>query len=222
MGDNQMSTSEKITILKLTNISKYFIPNKPVFQNISFSVNEGEIIAITGDNGSGKSTLLRIIAGLDQKYNGSIQYRNKAHLKPSTDIILLHQTYDQLFPWLTVEKNIIKPLRATIKLSFKQAKLIAHSKLLNVGIQSEYFNSYPYQLSGGQKQKVALARALALNADILLMDEPFTALDEASRSNFHIMLKSLSKLHKKTILLVSHSSQEVDALADNTICLNQR
>lgn len=217
-----MTISKETTILELSNISKCYTINKPIFQNISFSVKEGEIIAITGNNGSGKSTLLRIIAGLDQKYNGNIQYRKKPHLKPSTDIILLHQTYDQLFPWLTVEKNITKPLRATAKISSEQAKTIAHSKLSNVGIQSDYFNSYPYQLSGGQKQKVALARALALNADILLMDEPFTALDEISRSNFHSMIKSLSTLQNKTILLVSHSSQEVDALANNTICLNQK
>lgn len=207
-------------ILELINVEKSYIVDRPVLKNINFTVEEGDIIAITGDNGAGKSSLLKIIAGLDSNHQGIVKYRGKTYIKPSTNIILLHQSYEQLFPWLTVEQNIIQLLKAVKKMNYDQIISITHSALKNVGIEKELYSRYPHQLSGGQKQRVALARALAFDADVLLMDEPFSAIDETSRSSFHELLKSLVYKTKKTILLVSHTTVEINTLTNKIIHLD--
>lgn len=208
----------KDTILELVEIKKEYRPGEIVLNDVNFTVSEGTIVAITGENGTGKSTLLRIIAGLDSDYRGSVKYRNEKYTKPSTRIILLHQTYEQLFPWLTVEQNLCQPIMLSSKITYNDAMGKSHLSLQNVGIDKALFKRYPFQLSGGQKQKVALARALALDADILLMDEPFSAIDEKTRVFFQTMIKKLAK-EKKTILIVSHSADEVNKVADKVICL---
>lgn len=217
-----MTATNQNYILELKDIQKEYIVGQPILNHVNFTVMPGDIVAITEDNGTGKSTLLRIIAGLDSSYTGTIKYRGKTYTKPTTDIILLHQSYEQLFPWLTVEQNIIQPIQISKKISHKKAIAIAHSVLNSVGIKEYLFNRYPFQLSGGQKQKISLARALALSADILLMDEPFSALDETSRYSFQQMLKSITEKEKKTILLVSHSAEEVNRLTDKIIHLERR
>lgn len=207
------------TILELDNIYKEYDNGKPILYNVNFSVSEGTIVAITGENGTGKSTLLRIIAGLDNSYKGNVKYRNEKHTGTSTDIILLQQSYEQLFPWLTVVQNVTQPIQLSQGKSNKEAKDKACAALKRVGIEEFLFHRYPFQLSGGQKQKVALARALALEPEILLMDEPFSAIDEKSRMSFLIMIKELSEVENKTILLVSHSSEEVEKLTNIVVRL---
>lgn len=98
---------KKQKILDLINISKSYIPGKSVLENVSFSINKGEIIGIIGENGCGKSTLLRIISGLDKNYSGKIYFKNEVYTSPTHSIILLHQSYEQLFSWLTVEKMLL-------------------------------------------------------------------------------------------------------------------
>lgn len=205
------------TILKLTDIRKEYDKGKPILHDVNLSVSEGTIVAITGENGTGKSTLLRIIAGLDPFYKGDVMFRNEKHTKPSTDIILLNQSYEQLFPWLTVVQNVTQPIRLSQRKSSQETREKAYETLVNVGIDETLFKRYPFQLSGGEKQKVALARALALEPDILLMDEPFSAIDEKSRVSFQTMIKRLVEVENKTILLVSHLTEEVNKLTGNVI-----
>lgn len=209
------------TILELDSIHKEYDSGKPILHNVNFSVSEGSIVAITGENGTGKSTLLRIIAGLDSSYKGDVKFRNEKRTGTSTDIILLHQSYEQLFTWLTVVQNVTQPIQLSQGKSYQEAREKACAVLECVGIEEFLFHKYPYQLSGGQKQKVALARALALEADILLMDEPFSAIDEKSRISFQTLLKKLAEVENKTILLVSHSTEEVNKLTNNVVHLTK-
>lgn len=209
------------TILELINIQKEYDIGELILHDVNFSVSEGTIVAIIGENGTGKSTLLRIIAGLDPLYKGDVMFRNEKHTKASTDIILLNQSYEQLFPWLTVVQNVTQPIRLSQGRSYQEASEKACAALKNVGIDETLFERYPFQLSGGQKQKVALARALALEPEILLMDEPFSAIDEKSRASFQTMIKKLAEVENKTILLVSHLTEEVNKLTNNVVQLTK-
>lgn len=211
----------KNPILELIDIQKEYDRGKYVLYDVNFSVSEGTIVAITGENGTGKSTLLRIIAGLDSWYKGEVVFRGKKHINSSTDIMLLNQSYEQLFPWLTVVQNVTKPIQLSQGKSYQEARAKAQIVLAKMGIDETLYKRYPFQLSGGQKQKVALARALALEPDILLMDEPFSAIDEKSRVVFQTMIKKLAEVENKTILLVSHSTEEVNKLTNNVIHLTK-
>lgn len=210
---------KKQKILDLINISKSYIPGKSVLENVSFSINKGEIIGIIGENGCGKSTLLRIISGLDKNYSGKIYFKNKVYTSPTHSIILLHQSYEQLFSWLTVEKNVALPIRKVLKIKKAEALNMAHIYLNELGITEKEFKKYPYALSGGQKQRVALARALSIEANIILMDEPFAAIDEKSRKLFQVMLKEISLKKGVAFLIVSHSLDEIKNIADKLIYL---
>lgn len=198
-------------------VSKSYVPGKYILNNISFTANEGEIIGIVGENGCGKSTLLKIISGLDKKYEGQLFFKGKRYTRPSSNIILLHQSYEQLFPWLNVEKNVALPMKNVLKIKNKDAIKKAHCILGELGIEENQFTKYPYALSGGQKQRVSIARALCLDADIILMDEPFSAIDENSRIQFQNMIKRISKNKKITFLVVSHSVVEINNIADKVI-----
>jgi ABC-type nitrate/sulfonate/bicarbonate transport system ATPase subunit len=210
---------KKQKILDLINISKSYIPGKSVLENVSFSINKGEIIGIIGENGCGKSTLLRIISGLDKNYSGKIYFKNEVYTSPRHSIILLHQSYEQLFSWLTVEKNVALPIRKVLKIKKAEALNMAHIYLNELGITEKEFKKYPYALSGGQKQRVALARALSIEANIILMDEPFAAIDEKSRKLFQVMLKEISLKKGIAFLIVSHSLDEIKNIADKLIYL---
>lgn len=210
---------KKQKILDLINISKSYIPGKSVLENVSFSINKGEIIGIIGENGCGKSTLLRIISGLDKNYSGKIYFKNEVYTSPTHSIILLHQSYEQLFSWLTVEKNVALPIRKVLKIKKAEALNMAHIYLNELGITEKELKKYPYALSGGQKQRVALARALSIEANIILMDEPFAAIDEKSRKLFQVMLKEISLKKGIAFLIVSHSLDEIKNIADKLIYL---
>ena len=204
-------------IIEVIDICKSYLPEKSVLSGVTFEVNQGDVVAIMGKNGCGKSTLLRIIAGLDKKYSGIVKYRGNIHSNPTTNIILMQQTYEQLFPWMTVEENVAKPIQLTQKIKAEEAKKISRQFLKKVSLEEELYYKYPYQLSGGQKQKAALARALALEAEVLLMDEPFSAIDETSKVAFQELLRDLSSQHGKTIVLVSHSKDEAERIADKIV-----
>ena len=141
------------------------------------------------------------------------------YTSPTHSIILLHQSYEQLFSWLTVEKNVALPIRKVLKIKKAEALNMAHIYLNELGITEKEFKKYPYALSGGQKQRVALARALSIEANIILMDEPFAAIDEKSRKLFQVMLKEISLKKGIAFLIVSHSLDEIKNIADKLIYL---
>ncbi|MBI1935129.1 ABC transporter ATP-binding protein [Candidatus Woesearchaeota archaeon] len=206
--------------LEISNISKSFLSNyrrKNVLNKVSFSVNYGEIVAILGPNGCGKTTLLNIIAGILKPDDGSVIFNNEEIIHPSWQRTMIFQELN-LFPWKTSLENIVFGLRAK-GLPKKEAIFLAKSQLKLLGIEN-FSNYYPNQLSVGTKQKVAIARALALEPDILLLDEPFSSLDMQSRELFQEDLINIAKQRKQTMLIVTHSIDEALFMSDRIIILN--
>jgi NitT/TauT family transport system ATP-binding protein len=186
--------------------------------NINFSVGEGEFITILGPSGCGKSTLLDVIAGLLKPEKGEVLIDDKKVEKTSLEVGFIMQNY-ALFPWRTVRKNIEYGLELK-KVTKKERGEISDRYLSLVHLES-FADRYPYELSGGMKQRVAIARALAYNPDILLMDEPFAAVDAQTREGLQDELLNIWEQMKKTIIFVTHSIEEAVILSDRVIVLTE-
>lgn len=211
-------------IIEVVNIQKSFRTGDKqellVLQNINLKVYEGEIIAILGKSGSGKSTLLRIIAGLINASAGKIFYRGKPVMGPVRGISMVFQTF-ALLPWLTVLQNVELGLEA-IGLGREERRERALKAIDMIGLDG-FESALPKELSGGMRQRVGFARALVVNPDLLLMDEPFSALDVLTADNLKSDLVDLWQ-SKKTglngIIFVTHSIEEAIAIADRIIVFN--
>lgn len=211
-------------MIEVKNVKKSFPKGKEVIkvlEDISFTVERGEILCILGSSGCGKSTLLRLLGGFEETDSGSIAVNNKEKGKPSPDCILIFQDFNQLLPWKTVLHNVIYPLKVNKKCQNEQEYIQNAVKYLEMVKLEGFFNSYPYQLSGGMKQKVALARALALKPSILLMDEPFGSLDALTRQNLQILLLEAWQKTKVSIVFVTHDIQEAIVLADKILVIDK-
>ena len=204
--------------LNINNIQKSFSnrgQTEQVLKDINLQIKEGEFVSLLGPSGCGKSTLLSIVAGLTNPNEGSIILDNQRIMKPGKDRGMVFQQA-ALFPWLSVEENVMFPLRKEMKKN--EARKIAQ-KYLSLVQLSAYAKHSPHELSGGMQQRVAIARALAMNPRVLLMDEPFGALDEQTRIRLHQELESIWLETKKTILFVTHSIQEAVKLSDRIIVM---
>lgn len=204
--------------LQIQNIHKIFENHgktEQVLKNINLKVKEGEFVSLLGPSGCGKSTLLSIVAGLLHPSEGNILLDDKKITKPGKDRGMVFQQA-ALFPWLSVEENVMFPLHKEMKK--KEAREVAHKYLKLVQL-SPYTKHYPHELSGGMQQRVAIARALAMNPRVLLMDEPFGALDEQTRIRLHEELETIWMETKKTIIFVTHSIQEAVKLSDRVIVM---
>ncbi|MGD9532538.1 MAG: ABC transporter ATP-binding protein [Candidatus Nitrosocosmicus sp.] len=219
--------TENNSVLELKNITKEYQDNKSrvktthtVIKNLNLNIKDGEFVTIVGPSGCGKSTLLNLVAGLDQTFGGTIQVDDKPLvLSPSTDRVVVFQE-GALFPWLTVYGNIEFGL-AIGKVPKKQRNEKV-KKLIEMILLTNFTNAYIHQLSGGMKQRVAIARALALDPKILLMDEPFAALDvQTKRMLYHHLLRIHNET-KKTILFVTHNIHEAVALGDRVIIMSPK
>jgi NitT/TauT family transport system ATP-binding protein len=191
-------------------------------KDISFRVNEGEFISIIGSSGCGKTTLLSILQGIHFPSAGSVTIDGNVITGPSTNRGVVLQHYS-LFPWMSTRTNIAFGVRqVNRKMPRKERYKTADIFLEKVGL-SGFGHKYPYQLSGGMQQRVAIARALAMNTDILLMDEPFGAIDAKNRSNMQDLLLSLwegdGSSTKKTVVFVTHDIEEAIFLSDRIIML---
>jgi len=186
-----------------------------VLKDINLNIREGEFVSLLGPSGCGKSTVLNIVAGLLTPSEGELYLDNQKITKPGNDRGMVFQQA-ALFPWLTVEENVMFPLKKEMKK--KQAREVANEylQLVQLGTYAKYS---PHELSGGMQQRVAIARALAMNPQVLLMDEPFGALDEQTRIRLHIELERIWVETKKTILFVTHSIQEAIKLSDRIIVM---
>jgi len=190
-----------------------------LLDNCTFSFPSGAISLIIGPNGCGKSTLLKILSRLDQKHDGLVYLNNQVYFKPSPDVMLLHQSLEQLFFWLNVEKNICLPLLLSkVCKTSREAKNQAHRALELVGMKHLFYR-YPFNLSGGEKQRVALARAIAFGAKVLLLDEPFSATDKQTRSEMIRILADLAVKQDVAVIIVTHSPEEFDGYASNVLDL---
>lgn len=195
--------------------------NKPVkvLDNINIDIEKGNFVSIVGPSGCGKSTLLYLIAGLEKADEGVITISGRKIEKPGPDRVIVFQE-DGLFPWLTVLENVTYGLKIK-KMAKKEAEEKALDILKMVHL-SKYVHAYPHQLSGGMKQRVAIARALIMEPDILLMDEPFSALDEQTRMVLHKELLEIWRQTKVTIFFVTHNIREAVQLSKKVIVFATR
>ena len=190
-----------------------------VLDDIDIDLEKGSFVSIVGPSGCGKSTLLYMIAGLEKVDKGSIRISGNEVTKPGPDRVVVFQEAG-LFPWLTVLENVKYGLLLK-KMPKKEAEAKAIDMLKMVHL-SNYIHSYPHQLSGGMKQRVSIARALVMEPDILLMDEPFSALDEQTRMVLHKELMEIWKKTKVTIFFVTHNIREAVLLSEKVIVFGTR
>ena len=182
---------------------------------ISLQVNEAEFVCIVGPSGCGKTTLLNIIAGLEKPDSGRVLADGKAVTSPGRDRLVMFQE-SALFPWLNVFGNVLFPLKLKPQLTNKDRRDVAKYYLELVDL-TRFERANIHELSGGMKQRVALARALAPNPRVLLMDEPFAALDALTREQFYGDLQMIWKERKKTIVFVTHNVREAACLGDRVL-----
>lgn len=224
MITSEYTQNNNAILLQVKEVSKVFhyadnSRNHVVLNKVSIDIKDGEFVTIVGPSGCGKSTLLSIIAGLDTPDSGIIAVRgeNKTSTDPGRLVIFQEGA---LFPWLTVSENVEFGLKLADIPKDKQKQ--AASRFINMVQLSRFANSYIYQLSGGMKQRVAIARALAMDPDILLMDEPFAALDVQTRDMLHNELLQIHETTRKTILFVTHNINEALELGTRVIVLSPR
>lgn len=209
--------------IKIEDITKIFVTEKghavKALNQVSLNIYSNNFICLVGPSGCGKSTLLRILAGLEKATDGAALYQDKPITAPSSKIGMVFQEYS-LLPWRTVLENVGLGLEFK-KVSHKHRQKVAEEYLELVGL-TQFARSYPYELSGGMQQRVAIARALANDPDVLLMDEPFGALDAHTRILLQKELLRIWEQHKKTIIFVTHSVDEAIYLADRIVVMSSR
>jgi NitT/TauT family transport system ATP-binding protein len=186
---------------------------------VSFSVERRERLVLLGPSGCGKTSLLKAVAGFIQPAEGTIRLDGVPIRKPGPDRIMVFQEFDQLLGWRTVKSNVMFPILATSRIARREAELRALASIEMVGLAG-FADAYPHTLSGGMKQRVAIARAMAMEPAILLMDEPFAALDALTRSAMQDQLLRLCDDTGVTVLFVTHSIAEAVILGDRIIVLS--
>ncbi|HIK34897.1 MAG TPA: ABC transporter ATP-binding protein [Thermosynechococcus sp. M98_K2018_005] len=205
--------------LDVQNVSKVFLTRRGrllVLDNVNLYINSGEFVCVLGASGSGKTTLLRIIAGLEQPSQGHVTVDGKVVTGPGSDRGLVFQTYT-LYPWLTVQDNIEFGLKLEGLAKGERRDRVRH--YLDIVGLGRYAHLFPHQLSGGMKQRVAIARALVTEPQVLLMDEPFGALDAQTKEMMHEFLLALWHRTRTTILMITHDVEEAVFLAQRIYVL---
>ena len=208
-----------MTILDITRVSKTFPGGTVALQATDLAVAENDFITILGPSGCGKSTLLRMVAGLDTPSSGSIELDGRPVSGPGADRGMVFQSYT-LFPWLTVLQNVCFGLREK-GLGVAQQHALALEFIGKVGLKG-FENHFPKQLSGGMQQRTALARALANDPRILLMDEPFGALDHQTRELMQELLLGIWEAERKTVLFVTHDIDEAIFMGTRAVVMSAR
>lgn len=217
-------SDQKDIILNIEHLNKDFEVDGSlvhVSDDINLAVREGEFISIVGPSGCGKSTLIRIVAGLDQATSGKVENCGREITGISKNIGMIFQE-PRLFPWLTIRDNIAFCFNSRQKRKEKKKinELVDYYlRLVNL---SDFATAYPNQLSGGMKQRASIARALIENPEILLLDEPFSALDAFTRMAMQKELLKVWETEKKTMILVTHDIDEAIFLSDRIIVLSER
>ena len=208
--------------IEIRGVSKqYEVPSGilPVLSNLNLSIRPGEFLSIVGASGCGKSTLLRLLIGLDAEYEGDISVQGQRVTGTSLDRGIVFQDH-RLFPWLTVEQNVGLGLEnSRLSAAQKRDAIAAHIEL--VGLTS-FQSAYPHQLSGGMAQRAAIARGLVNQPKILLLDEPFGALDALTRSTLQHELQRIWQTERITMILVTHDVDEAVYLGDRVVVMQPR
>lgn len=206
--------------IEVKGLSKYFTRKKDsvhALDNIDFDVKKGEMVCILGPSGCGKSTLLRAICGLDTEHEGKVMIDGKEVSKPEKTRGMVFQEH-RLFPWLTVEQNIGFALNGVKK---EEKEELVQKYIDMVGLTG-FEKAYPKQLSGGMAQRAGIARAIVNNPEVLLLDEPFGALDTFTKMSMQKELKQIQKKSNTTMIMVTHDIEEAIFLADKIIVMSPR
>jgi NitT/TauT family transport system ATP-binding protein len=206
--------------LRVQNLSKSFSLNRietHALQDVTLDFFTNEFCVIVGPSGCGKTTLLRMLAGLEEPTSGEVIYGNCNPNKPKCNLVFQEQA---VFPWMTVWENIAFGLRRRGVKGAELKNIVDH--FLNITGLAGFWNYYPYQLSGGMKQRVGVARAFANDPEILLMDEPFASLDEQNKTLLQDELLRIWEETKKTVVFITHSIDEAISLGDRVIVMTNR
>ena len=204
-------------ILEIKDVSHSYADNETTLKNINLQVNKGEKVAILGPSGSGKSTLLRLIAGLEKPHSGSISI--KGEIVSTKDLVVAPEKRKlglvvqekALFPHLTVKDNITFGIKKRLDKNTTASELCSLFKIDHLA------DKYPHEISGGEQQRTALARSMAPNPELLMLDEPFSALDQELKRVLYSELNQIFEERKQTILLVSHDLKEAEVLSQRQI-----
>jgi ABC-type nitrate/sulfonate/bicarbonate transport system ATPase subunit len=213
------TTSDIIQVRKVS--KQYVVKNEAlsVLDGVSLTVRQGEFLSIVGASGCGKSTLLRLLIGLELDYQGEILVKNAPVTGTSLDRGLVFQEH-RLFPWLTVEQNVAVALEnSALSPAEKRQSVKEHLELVGL---SGFATAYPHQLSGGMAQRAAIARGLVNRPSILLLDEPFGALDALTRTRLQHELQQIWQKEKVTMILVTHDVDEAVYLGDRVVVMEPR
>ncbi|MES1979203.1 MAG: ABC transporter ATP-binding protein [Pseudomonadota bacterium] len=205
--------------LKIEGLSKAYIPAKPVFANVDFTIDKGEFVIIIGHSGCGKTTILNVLAGLDTATSGHVFMDNREISGPSLERGVVFQSH-ALMPWLTVRKNIAFAVVSRWP-DWSAAEVNAHvEKFVALVGLSPAIDKKPSQLSGGMKQRVGIARAFAIQPKMLLLDEPFGALDALTRGTIQDELMSIVRETQQTVFMITHDVDEAILLADRILLMS--
>jgi nitrate/nitrite transport system ATP-binding protein len=205
--------------LKVEGLSKAFVPAKPVFANVSFTIDKGEFVCIIGHSGCGKTTVLNVLAGLDTATSGHCFMDNREISGPSLERGVVFQSH-ALMPWLSVRKNIaFAVVSRWPDWNAAQVKVHVEKFVALVGL-SAAIDKKPSQLSGGMKQRVGIARAFAIQPKMLLLDEPFGALDALTRGTIQDELMGIVRDTRQTVFMITHDVDEAILLADRILLMS--
>jgi nitrate/nitrite transport system ATP-binding protein len=218
---SQISTTNSANFLEFDGVAKIYPTAKgsyTVLEDVNFTVKEGEFVCVIGHSGCGKSTLLSMVSGLSKPSLGEIRLKNQPITKPGPDRMVIFQNYS-LLPWKTAYENVYLAVEQVYKhKSAQEKKQIVLEHLELVGL-TEAIHKKPAQLSGGMKQRVAIARALATRPEVLIMDEPFGALDPITREEMQEELVKIWQDHRCTVLMITHDIDEALLLSDRLVMM---
>ncbi|NOV00358.1 ABC transporter ATP-binding protein [Paenibacillus planticolens] len=210
-------------MIEIKGVSKTFVQriggNYKALDDITLTIKKGEFVSVLGPSGCGKSTVLNLVAGFDTQSEGTIEVNGKKVTGAGADRVVVFQEHG-LFPWLTVLDNVAFGLKQK-GIPKKERHELAMEQIKAVHL-SRFADRYPHELSGGMKQRAAIARALAMDPEILLMDEPFAALDEQTRLILHKELEEIWMRTRKTILFITHNIREAVILSDRVVVMSTR
>ncbi|CCC40756.1 ABC transporter ATP-binding protein [Haloquadratum walsbyi] len=209
-------TRAKVVVDTVTKVFESERQTVRALDEVSFTVSDGEFVCLVGPSGCGKTTLFRVIAGLEMPTNGEVRLAGNTVTGPGTDRGMVFQEYG-LFPWRTVQENVAFGLEEQGAVEPNRSRRV--DEMLELVGLTEFKDAYPKELSGGMKQRVGIARALAVDPEILLADEPFGSVDAQTREMLHDELLSIWTTTGKTVLFVTHDVEEAVTLADRVVVM---
>jgi nitrate/nitrite transport system ATP-binding protein len=211
-------TSARDAFLRIEGMSKSFVPGKPVFDDVSFDIAKGEFVCIIGHSGCGKTTILNVLAGLDEASSGNVFMDQREVKGPSLERGVVFQSH-ALMPWMTVRKNIAFAVQSKWP-DWNAVQVAAQvEKFVDMVGLTPALDKKPSQLSGGMKQRVGIARAFAIQPKMLLLDEPFGALDALTRGTIQDELMAIVRQTQQTVFMITHDVDEAILLADRILLM---